>query len=77
MTKNELIAALETCESGSEMLLILEAIDALYWYLEGGTFSPFFSNNYLQKVLKNVYKWLNKYTLPFYLVENSSLDTTQ
>ena len=48
-----------------------------WWYWEGDTFSPFFSNNYLQKVLKNVYKWLNKYTLPFYLVENSSLDTTQ
>ena len=47
------------------------------WYWRGDTFSPFFSNNYLQKVLKNVLKWLNKYTLPFYLVENSSLDTTQ
>ena len=49
----------------------------LWVILRGDTFSPFFSNNYLQKVLKNVYKWLNKYTLPFYLVENSSLDTTQ
>ena len=33
MSKFDLFAALETAENGNDILLILDAIEALYWYL--------------------------------------------
>ena len=33
MSKTQLFDALETAENGRDILLILEAIEALYWYL--------------------------------------------